>query len=131
MKKFLLIVTIFFLASNAVAVVMVGDLTTGHAEDYALFEQHLPNRDSLPSFLIPGNHDLYFNGWEEFYTRFGSSTYFFTIRTTTATDLFICLDSGGGTLGNLQLDWLKEMLENTSIWGQQVTILKIQQQDYS
>lgn len=100
------------MASDAVAVVMAGDLTTGHAEDYALFEEHLPNQDSLPSFLIPGNHDLYFKGWEEFYARFGSSTYFFTIETPAATDLFICLDSGGGTLGNLQLGWLKEVLEN-------------------
>lgn len=100
------------IASNIQAVVMVGDLTTGHAKDYAVFEQHLPNQDSLPSFLIPGNHDLYFDGWREFYSRFGSSAYFFTIGTPVATDLFICLDSGGGTLGNLQLDWLKEIMEN-------------------
>ncbi|MCK5137270.1 MAG: metallophosphoesterase [Bacteroidales bacterium] len=100
------------ITSNASAVVMVGDLTTGHVEDYAVFDQHLPDQDSLPSFLIAGNHDLYFNGWEEFYSRFGSSTFFFTIRTPVATDLYICLDTGGGTLGNMQLDWFKEILES-------------------
>ena len=96
---------------NASAVVMVGDLTTGHAEDYAVFHQHIPNKDSLPSFLIAGNHDLYFDGWDQFYSRFGSSTYIFTIKTSVATDMFICLDTGGATLGNKQLDWLKDILQ--------------------
>lgn len=98
-------------ATDASAVVMVGDMTTGHAEDYAIFQQHLPNQDSLPSFQIAGNHELYFDGWTEFYSRFGSSTYLFTIETSSAKDLFICLDTGGGTLGNKQLDWLKEILQ--------------------
>ena len=90
---------------NAAAVVMVGDLTTGHTKDYAVFQEHIPTQDSLPSFLVTGNHDLYFDGWNEFYSRFGSSTYFFTVQTPVATDLFICLDTGGGTLGSKQLDW--------------------------
>ena len=98
-------------AINASAVVMVGDITTGLAEDYEIFQQHIPNQDSLPSFPIIGNHDLYFNGWDQFYSRFGSSTYLFTIKTNEATDLFICLDTGGGTLGNKQLDWLKDKLQ--------------------
>lgn len=97
---------------NAQAVVMVGDLTTGHAEDYEIFEQHLPSQDSLPVFLIPGNHDLYFEGWTEFYSRFGSSTYFFTVNSSKSSDLFICLDTGGGTLGNRQLDWFKGILKD-------------------
>lgn len=97
--------------TKASAVVMVGDLTTGHAADYDVFQQHIPNRDSLTSFLIAGNHDLYFNGWNQFYSRFGSSTYIFTIKTPAAKDLFICLDSGGGTLGSKQLDWLKDILQ--------------------
>ncbi|MCD6597394.1 MAG: metallophosphoesterase [Bacteroidales bacterium] len=97
--------------TNASAVVLVGDITSGHAEDYEIFQQHLPDQDSLPSFPIIGNHDLYFNGWTQFYSRFGSSTYIFTIKTNEATDLFICLDTGGGTLGNKQLDWLENKLQ--------------------
>ena len=97
--------------THATAVVMVGDLTNGRAADYALFVQHLPDKDSLTTFPIVGNHDLHYEGWNEFYTRFGASTYLFTIKTPAATDLFICLDTGGGTLGDKQLAWLTHLLE--------------------
>jgi hypothetical protein len=60
-----------------------------------------------------GNHDLWFNGWNQFYSRFGSSTYIFTIETPAAKDLFICLDTGSGTLGKKQMDWLKEILQTS------------------
>jgi hypothetical protein len=93
------------------AMVMVGDLTTGHAADYSEFEKHLPDKDSLNYFLIAGNHDLYFDGWPEFYSRFGSSTYLFSVNTPIASDLYICLESGGFTLGRDQFDWLKKILE--------------------
>ncbi len=98
-------------SNNVAAVVMAGDLTTGHENDYTVFEQHLPSQYSLPVFLIAGNHDLFFNGWREFYSRFGSSSYLFTIKTPNATDLIICLETGSGTLGNRQLDWLIKILE--------------------
>lgn len=97
---------------NAAAVVMVGDLTTGHEEDYVLLQQHIPEQQVLPSFQITGNHDLYFGGWNYFYSIFGSSTYYFSVKTPEASDLFICLDSGGGTLGSDQLEWLKDVLVN-------------------
>jgi len=97
---------------NASAVVMAGDLTSGNINDYAVFQQHIPNQDSLPSFVIVGNHDLYYDGWNEFYSKFGSSTYLFVIETPTARDLFICLDSASGTLGNEQIDWLKKVLQS-------------------
>ena len=97
----------------ATAVVMVGDLTTGHKEDYDVFSEHLPLWDTLKYFAVAGNHDLYFDGWKHFYSMFGTSTYFFVINTPSESDLFICLESGGGTLGNLQLAWLKELLETS------------------
>ena len=96
---------------NAVAAVMAGDLTTGHAEDYNTFKQHLPGQEILTSFQMVGNHDLYFDGWKQFYSLFGSSSYLFTVKTPQASDLYICLDTGGGTLGSNQLDWLKDILE--------------------
>jgi predicted phosphodiesterase len=98
-------------SNGATAVVMAGDLTTGHENDYSEFERHLPSPDSLPVFLTAGNHDLFFNGWREFYARFGSSSYSFTIKTPKAMDLYICLETGGGTLGNKQLDWLINLFE--------------------
>ena len=99
--------------THASAVVMPGDLTTGKREDWGVFAQHLPNHDSLALFLIAGNHDLHFGGWEEFFTRFGSSCYLFTIETPAATDLFICLDTAEGTLGEKQLEWLTNILETS------------------
>jgi 3',5'-cyclic AMP phosphodiesterase CpdA len=97
--------------TNATAVVMVGDLTSGHLNDYKVFEHQLPPQDSLSTFSILGNHDLFFNGWAEFHSRFGTSSYLFTVKTSTSTDLYICLDTGGGTLGDKQLEWLTNTLE--------------------
>jgi predicted phosphodiesterase len=97
--------------SHASAVVMPGDLTNGKKEDWDIFEQHLPDHDSLALFLIAGNHDLHFGGWEEFFTRFGSTSYLFTIKTPSASDLYICLDTAEGTLGDQQLNWLTNILE--------------------
>ena len=96
---------------NTAAVVMVGDITTGHEDDYHVFEEHLPPKDSLLYFAVPGNHDLFFNGWKSFYSIFGPSVYYFVINTPSHSDLFICLDTGGGTLGNKQLEWFKKLLE--------------------
>lgn len=106
---------IFFenaISANAIAAVMAGDITSGQADDYEVFEKHQPDPESIDLFHLVGNHDLYFNGWEQFYPRFGSSTYMFSVRTPVATDLFICLDTGSGTLGSKQLDWLKGIIEN-------------------
>ena len=100
---------------KAAAVVMAGDLTTGQEKDYKVFEEHLPSQDSLASFSVAGNHDLFSNGWNEYYSRFGSSSYHFTIKTPNATDLFICLETGGGTLGNRQLDWLINLLKTSRL----------------
>jgi len=96
---------------QALAAVMVGDLSTGSLENYQFLEQNIPHPDSLLTFKLVGNHDLYFDGWKQFYQRFGSSVYYFTVQTPNAKDLYICLDSGGGTLGEKQLKWFKELLE--------------------
>lgn len=99
--------------SNATAIVMVGDITTGYAEDFEILELHLPKKEVIPSFLVVGNHDLYFDGWKKFYSLFGSTTYHFFVKTPTATDIYICLDSGSGTLGSEQIGWLKDVLESS------------------
>ena len=99
------------ISENAAAAVMVGDMTSGHAEDFDTFYQHMPGTDDLFTFPIAGNHDLYFHGWKKYRELFGTSTYLFSVITPTAKDLYICLDSGGGTLGKLQLNWLRDVLK--------------------
>jgi predicted phosphodiesterase len=98
--------------NGAVAVVMNGDLTTGNEKDFYTFQNHLPDPDSLATFQVVGNHDLYFDGWKTYYKLFGSSTYYFTVQTPVANDLYICLDAGSGTLGSNQLDWFKNLLKH-------------------
>jgi UDP-2,3-diacylglucosamine pyrophosphatase LpxH len=91
--------------------VIVGDLTSGHREDFEIFNEELESKNSCTAFLMIGNHDLFFNGWDTYFNLFGSSTYSFTIRTDDTTDLYICLDSGGGTHGWRQMEWLKDLLK--------------------
>jgi UDP-2,3-diacylglucosamine pyrophosphatase LpxH len=91
---------------------IAGDLTTGIKEDYEALVFELEAANTIPVCLVPGNHDLYFHGWTSFQEYFGSATYTFEVNTPQASDLFIFLDTGGGTLGGDQLDWLKAVLEN-------------------
>jgi len=92
------------------AFVIVGDIVIGHKEDYLILKNNLPDFNQVHYFLIAGNHDLYFDGWKTFFADFGSSTYYFTVQTPTKNDIYICLDSGSGTLGGKQLLWLKNVL---------------------
>ena len=75
-------------------------------------------RGSFPYLAItPGNHDLYFNQWDEWRGYFGTSVYWFytMLPDSTVLDRFICLDSAEGTIGTAQLQWLRELLtENDS-----------------
>ncbi len=92
--------------------VINGDFVNGHKDDYDKFDATIFSQDTLPYFLTLGNHELYFDGWSEFYKRYGSSMYSFIIKTPSAEDLYICLDTGSGTLGKKQIKWLKDLLIN-------------------
>lgn len=98
--------------NNPAAVVMAGDLTNGLKEDYDKIVKHLPDKSSFPVFILAGNHDLNFDSWNLYYDTFGSSTYIFTVTTPVATDLYICLETAGATLGDKQLNWLTGILKN-------------------
>jgi UDP-2,3-diacylglucosamine pyrophosphatase LpxH len=98
--------------SNAAAVIMAGDLCSGRVSDYDVLEKHMHSGDSLPRFMVAGNHDLHFAGWNEYFNRFGSSTYYFSVRTPEGSDIFICLDTSEGTLGKIQFAWLSNVLKN-------------------
>ncbi len=93
------------------AMVFIGDNATGKEEDYERFNQTVENNAANPFFVMTGNHELYFDGWKHFQRLFGSSVFYFSIETPTLKDLYICLDSGSGTIGKSQLQWLKNLLQ--------------------
>jgi predicted phosphodiesterase len=96
---------------KAVAIVMDGDLTNGEKMEYEAFEKQLPLCGSIPYFALAGNHDMNFGGWKEYWPRFGSTTYYFTVSTPKNSDLFVCLESGAATLGKDQIEWFKNVLQ--------------------
>ena len=61
-------------------------------------------------FVIVGNHDLFYDNWDNWRAMFNTSTYYIEVHTPHYNDLFIMLDSGSGSLGDNQTDWLKEIL---------------------
>ena len=66
-----------------------------------------------PCFLVIGNHDVYFDCAPFFKQYFHTSTYTVTVNTVSGyKDLFIFLDSGNGTHGKRQLEWLEEKLSH-------------------
>jgi predicted phosphodiesterase len=66
----------------------------------------------LRFFATIGNHDLFFEQWNDYKAYFHTSTYTFIVKTPNCEDLYIALDSGSGTLGKSQLQWLKNQLKN-------------------
>ena len=62
-------------------------------------------------FHILGNHDVYFNGWEDFKEAAGPSVYWFEAVFPGGKDLYISLDSATGTLGKKQTEWFRAFLE--------------------
>ena len=77
----------------------------------------------IPVKYIVGNHDLYFNQWDDFKECFGSASYYFIVQADTVSDLFIVLDSGSGTLGNSQLKWLENLLKSRRHLHRNCTVL--------
>lgn len=88
-----------------------------------------PNHSPLTTFLALGNHDIYFNQWDEWRSYFGSSVYWFytMLPDSTVLDRFICLDSAEGTIGTAQLQWLRELLTGN---GSQSSTLNAQHSSF-
>ncbi len=99
-----------------------------HLGDVIDAQKNLPCADSIlhfagqtiadTIFVTPGNHDIYFKQWQEFRQFFKTGTYWFETRNgAKKLDLFICLDSAEGTLGDKQTEWLRNLLETKSKEG--------------
>ena len=106
---------------NAVFSLLVGDLANEsgeagyrRAEVSMRFNAETQAKDD-PCFPVIGNHDVYFDCAEYYKQYFHTSTYTVTVKTVGGyQDLYILLDSGNGTHGKRQLDWLEEQLEHRS-----------------
>ena len=66
--------------------------------------------NNKPIFSLLGNHDIYFNGWDEYSKLLGPSVYWFSVQYDRGHDLFIVLDTASGTLGGKQMSWLREFI---------------------
>lgn len=76
--------------------------------------------DSIPAnplkkdtlLAVVGNHDLYFNQWGEYLSRWKTSTYYAIVRTPAGKqDLYIFIDTAEGVLGSKQWAWLEQTLK--------------------
>ena len=104
---------------QAVFSIVAGDLVNESGEgpfilaDSAMMFNPVTQLRNDPCFPIIGNHDVYFDCAEFFKQYFHTSTYTVTVNTRSGyKDLFIFLDSGNGTHGRRQLDWLEEQLSH-------------------
>ena len=95
--------------NSSLAILNLGDITTGRERDYQTTVDFFSN-SATEIIPVLGNHDLYFDGWRHYKRDLGSSVFYFEVQTPTAKDLHICLDSGNGTLGRKQYNWLKNTL---------------------
>lgn len=99
-------------ASDCEFALVLGDLINAQ-DNFPHFMQGIKDINKT-LFCTAGNHDLYFGQWAEYFALLGSSTYYFIAQTPSAKDLYICLDSSDGTLGNKQLKWLKNLLKDAA-----------------
>lgn len=104
---------------EAVFSIIAGDLANESGEgpfilaDSAMMFDPLTQAENNPCFPIIGNHDVYFDCAKFYKQHFHTSTYTVTVNTVSGLkDLFIFLDSGNGTHGRRQLDWLEEQLSH-------------------
>ena len=90
----------------------LGDIVNavGH---YPLFQSRVEalERAGVRMYCTPGNHDIYYDQWEEYRSYYHTSHFCVVVRTPAGReDLFIFIDTSSATLGVLQMDWLKNTL---------------------
>ena len=65
-------------------------------------------------FVALGNHDIFYDQYNAFRSHITQRThYYFVVESNDKVrDLYICLDTATGTLGKIQIEWLKGLLED-------------------
>lgn len=104
---------------QAVFSMLIGDLANEKGEssynmiDAAMQYNAETQEKNDPCFPAMGNHDTYFDCAKWYKEHYHTSTYTVTVKTVGGfKDLFIFLDSGNGTHGKRQMDWLQEKLSH-------------------
>ena len=71
-----------------------------------------PNKTDTMFYCI-GNHDIFYNQYYAYHHHIAkTTTYYFVVESGNTKDLFICLDTATGTLGRLQMEWLRSLFES-------------------
>ena len=85
--------------------VLLGDMVDqGSREDFQGLITLLENRGwKDKTLMVVGNHDVFYEGWEHYKTLVGPSHY----RVKVGSLNFIAVDTGDGTVGQDQFDWLQ------------------------
>ena len=97
----------------------LGDLINA-TDHWDYFDEHVqPVAEAERKiYYTVGNHDIYFDQWPEFRSRYHTSTYWFEVQTVSNfKDLYISIDSGNGTLGVDQREWLENILRKKKNQG--------------
>lgn len=97
----------------------LGDLIYGK-DKFDMFLSHVrPATDAgRKIYYTAGNHDIFFNQWKDYYSRFGASTYWFEVQTVSGfKDLFVSMESASGTIGVKQRRWLENVLKDKQNQG--------------
>lgn len=100
-------------ADGAEFILFLGDIVdAGVRDDVIAFNNAIAAAGwTGRTFSVAGNHDVFNDGWDNYYELTGSSTYTFTAGNSR----FIALDSADATLGEAQIDWLRgQLAANTS-----------------
>lgn len=88
------------------AVFLAGDMTqNGNSNDFVLCRQGLSSL-GITTYTTPGNHDLFYGGWNNYKSVFGRSSYTFSAGPVR----FIVLDTASGGIGAYQKKWLEDVL---------------------
>ena len=108
---------------QAIFSIVAGDIANESGEGpYNLCEEAMAFDPAIhakndPCFPIIGNHDVYFDCAEYYKNHFHTSTYTVIVKTLSGRkDLFIFLDSGNGTHGSRQLEWLENQLASRILY---------------
>ena len=99
--------------SDMPVALFLGDMVNckGSAPRDLFMKATAPLEGKCRLFITAGNHDLYFGEWPGFLSLVHTSSYWFEVKCPAAKDLYICLDSAGGTLGYNQRMWLEDILK--------------------